>query len=275
VRSSPELEYNPARSRSPFSLRRGVVYFGFELETEVQPLPELPPELLGEARVLMAHALATGEARHPAVQSNRPAIEEVREFWRRSGGRTPRLGLEELEARYLSRLESQGVASPGDLARANLRLDLQSLVSESDRRRLQALPDAVVIRGDDVPVQYEVEDVAGGVARLRLQAKMARTLAPEEIPTLDRPVRFVVHRGKRGSVRADSLEQLQDELDRPWAPDEERSLRERHSGRKPGTGGKRGKGGGRGANPSRKGGPRAGRGGGSGRPKGGGRGRGR
>jgi hypothetical protein len=37
---------------------------------------------------------------------------------------------------------------------------------------------------------------------------------------LDRPLRFVVIRGQRGSIRADTLEELQEILDRPWSPDE-------------------------------------------------------
>ena len=37
---------------------------------------------------------------------------------------------------------------------------------------------------------------------------------------LDRPLRFVVIRGQRGAIRADSLEELQETLDQPWSPDE-------------------------------------------------------
>ena len=50
--------------------------------------------------------------------------------------------------------------------------------------------------------------------------KIARTVVDAEIPTLDRPVRFVVTRGQRGAVRADSLDELQEILERPWSPDE-------------------------------------------------------
>jgi hypothetical protein len=58
------------------------------------------------------------------------------------------------------------------------------------------------------------------VARLRLPEKIARTLTEMEVPTLDRPVRFVVLRGQRGAVRADSLDELQEGLAQPWSPDE-------------------------------------------------------
>jgi hypothetical protein len=58
------------------------------------------------------------------------------------------------------------------------------------------------------------------VARLRLPEKLARTLVEEELPQLDRPLRFVVHRGPRGAARGSTLAELQDVLDRPWSPDE-------------------------------------------------------
>jgi ATP-dependent helicase HrpA len=49
---------------------------------------------------------------------------------------------------------------------------------------------------------------------------VARTLTETEVPVLDRPVRFVVARGQRGSVRASTLDQLQTRLDAPWTEDE-------------------------------------------------------
>jgi ATP-dependent helicase HrpA len=58
------------------------------------------------------------------------------------------------------------------------------------------------------------------VARLRLPEKIARTLTEGEIPSLDRPVRFVVLRGQRGAVRSDDLEDLKERLAQPWSPDE-------------------------------------------------------
>jgi ATP-dependent helicase HrpA len=55
---------------------------------------------------------------------------------------------------------------------------------------------------------------------------MARTLHESELPTLDRPLRFGVHRGARGSLRAPTLEELQELLERPWMPDEVERERE-------------------------------------------------
>jgi hypothetical protein len=49
---------------------------------------------------------------------------------------------------------------------------------------------------------------------------LARTLTEEELPVLDRPLRFVVTRGQRGAVRAATLEGLQELLEGPWTPNE-------------------------------------------------------
>jgi hypothetical protein len=49
---------------------------------------------------------------------------------------------------------------------------------------------------------------------------VARTLTESEVPTLDRPVRFVVYRGQRGQVRAKTLDELQTLLDAPWTDEE-------------------------------------------------------
>jgi ATP-dependent helicase HrpA len=74
-----------------------------------------------------------------------------------------------------------------------------------------------------VEIQYDVEETDEGpigVARLRLPEKLARNMAPEELPILDRPLRFVVPRGARGAARGSTLEELQDELERPFTRDE-------------------------------------------------------
>ena len=102
-----------------------------------------------------------------------------------------------------------------------LTVDIDALVPPAERARWMALPDSVVIRDRDVPIEYGVEDGVGGIARLRLPEKMARTLVEAELPAFDRPVRFVVTRGQRGAVRAATLEELQEWLDQPWSPEEE------------------------------------------------------
>jgi hypothetical protein len=221
TRRAPELSYDARRRHAPLAVTRRVEYFGFELERESEPLDEFPTELAAEARRVLAEALARSEARHLAVKRNRAAIEEVRELWRRSGGRTPRLGLQELAALYAEQLAEVG--SVAEFRAEPLRLRLEELVTPEDRELLWALPDEVTLRDRDVAIDYDVEEVDGrprGVARLRLPEKLARTLTEAELPVLDRPLRFVVLRGQRGSVRGATLDELQDALDRPWSPDE-------------------------------------------------------
>jgi hypothetical protein len=157
------------------------------------------------------------------VKRNQPLIEEVRETWRRSGGRTPKLGQTELAAMYESKLG--GVSSIEGLKRTDLGLarELESMVPASVRARYAQLPTRVQVRDREVDVQYDVEEGPEGniaVARLRLPEKLARTLAESELPTLDRPLRFVVTRGARGAARAASLDALQEELERPFTEQE-------------------------------------------------------
>ena len=221
TRGEGEVTYDPRRKHSPLSLRRRLQYHGFELDREHEPLNEFGPDVADRARHVLAEALARGEARHPLLKRHRPAIEEIREAHRRSGGATPRLGVAELTPLYERALSD--VHSMDEFRAAPLRIDFDSIVRPEERAKWLSLPDSVVVRGREVPIDYDVEDVNGaprGVVRLRLPEKLARTLAAEEVPVLDRPVRFTVLRGPRGAVRAASLEELQEILDRPWSPNE-------------------------------------------------------
>ena len=221
TRGKVEVVYDPRRKHGPLMLKRTVEYFGFELESEVETVEEFPPELAGEARHALAEALARGEARHFAVKQNRGAIDEIREAYKRSGGETKRLGLPELIALYEEQLA--GVSSMDDFRSARLAVDVDKFVPLDIRERLERLPNQVTIRDREVEMDYDVEDRDGerrGVVRLRLPEKIARTLTDAEIPDLDRPVRFVVLRGQRGAVRAETLDELQERLKQPWSPDE-------------------------------------------------------
>ena len=228
TRSEPELAYDPRHRQGTLVLVRRVDYFGFELERDTEEVDEFPPALADRARTLLADAVARGESRHPAARRNHAAIESVREAWRRSGGRTPRLGLAELTAFYARQLAD--VHAMRDFQRVPLHLDADDFVSPDERRRLAALPARLDLRGQPVEIHYDVEDAPDGplgVARLRLPEKMARTLVVEELPILDRPLRFVVTRGKRGAVRAASLDELQELLARPFSPGEDTFARPR------------------------------------------------
>ena len=142
------------------------------------------------------------------------------------------------------------VHSLDEFRAAPLAIDPDAIVPAPVRARWMALPGTTTIRDHDVPIEYDEEDGVGGVARLRLPEKMARTLHESELPVLDRPLRFAVHRGARGSLRAATLEELQKLLERPWMPDEvererapervrEHSHEVRGSGRGSGRGGRK------------------------------------
>jgi len=214
VRGEAEVIYDPQRKKSPLVLRRRTTYFGFDLGRDLEPLNEFSDAAGPAARRALARAVARFEARHQAVRQNRAAVEELREIHRRSGGRTARLGESELTALYEGRLS--GVRSMDEFRAADLRIDADALVPRAERERWLALPGSVSIREREVPIDYEIEDDGSAVARLRLPEKMARSLVESELPALDRPLRFTVLRGARGAVRAATLDELQDKLDRPW-----------------------------------------------------------
>lgn len=221
TRGKVELIYDPRRKHGPLVMKRTLDYFGFELESEVETVEEFPPDLAKEARHSLAEALARGEARHFAVKKNREVIDDIREAYKRSGGETRRLGLAELIDLYERQLAE--VNSMEDFRTARLAIAREDFVPSEVEQRLHRLPSQVSIRDREVDIDYDVEDREGqrrGVARLRLPEKIARTLTEAEIPQLDRPVKFVVLRGQRGAVRADTLDELQEKLAQPWSPDE-------------------------------------------------------
>jgi HrpA-like RNA helicase len=216
-----ELIYNQDSRRAPLVLRRRVEYHGFELEREIEPIEEFPPELADKARHVLAEALARGEARHPGAQKNQAAIESVRETYRRSGGQTPRLSLADLTAYYEQQLS--GLTSMRDFRHARVTFDADAFVPSAVRERYALLPSSVPVRDREVEIHYDVEESPEGnvgVARLRLPEKLARSLTAEELPALDRPLRFIVTRGVRGAARASTLGELQEELDRPFTEKE-------------------------------------------------------
>jgi ATP-dependent helicase HrpA len=216
-----ELVYNPDSRRSPLVLRRRVEYHGFELEREIEAIDEFPTELAAQARHVLAEALARGEARHPAVPANQQAIESIRETYRRSGGQTPRLSLADLTSLYERQLGN--VNSIEEFRRARVFVNADEIVPADVRARYAALPSSASVRGRDVEIHYDIEESPEGdqgVARLRLPEKLARTLNEAELPVLDRPLRFIVTRGARGAARANTLDELQMELDRPFTEKE-------------------------------------------------------
>ena len=221
TRSGDEVVYDARRKHAPLVIRRKLEYFGFELEREMESIEEFSPGLEPVARRVLAEALAGGEGRHHAMRRNQPAVEAIREAYKRSGGQTPRLGQSQLADYYEKQLAE--VNSYEDFRNARLDIEVESFVPRDVEARLAELPSSVMIRDREIPIDYDVEEKDGsrsGVARLRLPQKVAKNLTEAELPPLDRPIRFVVLRGQRGAIRADSLEELQEELDKPWSPDE-------------------------------------------------------
>jgi hypothetical protein len=221
TRGVSEIAYDARHKGGQLIIEKKLEYFGFELEREVEAVEEFPPEFAIRARRALAEAMAKGQARHASVKKNRASVEKIRETWRRSGGVTPRFRLSDLVAWYEQRLS--GIASMNDFRNTRFTLDPDEIVPREVRERYGNLPDSVIIRDREIDVEYDVEEDDGkptGVARLKLPEKLARNLAEDELPVLDRPLRFVVIRGQRGAIRAGTLDELQDHLDRPWSPDE-------------------------------------------------------
>ncbi len=228
-----ELVYTPDSKRTPLTLRRRVEYHGFELEREIEPVDEFPPELADKARHVLAEALARGEARHPGAQKNQAAIDAVRETYRRSAGKTPRLSLADLTSVYEQQLA--GLSSMSDFRHARVYVNADDFVPADVRERYAALPSSVPVRDKEVEIHYDVEDTPEGnvgVARLRLPEKLARSLSDAELPVLDRPLRFIVTRGVRGAARASTLGALHEELERPFTEKEIAEIDRAHEERR-------------------------------------------
>jgi hypothetical protein len=241
TRGISDLRYDPRHKGGQLVLERKMEYFGFELERDVEVLDEFPPDLAQKARRALAEAMARGQARHASVKKNRAAIEKIRETWRRSGGVTPRFRLSDLTDWYERQLAD--VNSMNDFRNSRFTLVADEIVPRDIREKYADLPSTVVIRDREIDIEYDVEDTEAsslrsdartesaeelrrnesrhvGVARLRLPEKIARNLTEAELPELDRPIRFVVVRGQRGAIRADTLDDLQELLAQPWSPDE-------------------------------------------------------
>jgi hypothetical protein len=212
-RSVPTVEIGGTRKRPELVVSRRVEYFGFELEREVEPIHgPVPPELADAAADALVHGLIAGTVVHPDESRIRKVVRQAREYWRRSGG-TIESASEAAIANAL-RAQIQPVTTSSDFERRRLTLDLDRLVDPVRREALDRLPSTVRLFGDATAVEYDVERGAG-VARLRLREGQARRLTPEDLPDLDRPIRFSVSRGEDAPVEAESLDALQALLKKP------------------------------------------------------------
>jgi hypothetical protein len=202
----PRVVLTGPRKHQGLAVERRRSYFGFDLDTEVAPLPgEVPVGLRDAARDVLAGALLAGQTPHPDQGRVRRAVEALDELWRRSAGTLEAASPESV--RGLVRAQLEPVRSWDEFLRTRIVLDPSALVDPDTRGRLESLPSMVRLRGDAVPVDYELAD-GTGVARVRLREGQARRLRTDELPPLDRPLRFAVLRGRHEPVLADSLPEL-------------------------------------------------------------------
>ncbi len=90
---------------------------------------------------------------------------------------------------------------------ASLALDVASVVPDGVRQSLDALPNALTLLGDKVPLVYDLDN-GTPVVRIRMKEGQARRLRPRDLPRLDRPLVFSVLRGRGEVLRARSVEEL-------------------------------------------------------------------
>jgi ATP-dependent helicase HrpA len=227
----PKIILGGPRKHQGLMIERRLTYFGFELETDIEPIPgAIPPELQPAARDALADALMRGETTHPDQNRLRRAIAELDELWRRSGGTLSELAPERI--RTLVRLQLEGVTSWDDFLRTRIVLVPAELVEAATRERLEALPASLHVRGDAVPLDYEIQN-GEGIARVRLREGQAKRLRPDELPKLDRPLRFAVQRGRHPPILADTIPALQASLRRaPKTHADEDSASDRHGRRR-------------------------------------------
>ncbi|HYK10905.1 MAG TPA: DEAD/DEAH box helicase [Gemmatimonadales bacterium] len=210
-RAPPQITFERHRRQEGLMAVRTVEYQGFLLEREAEALTgEFPPDLVNAARQALVKAVRNGGTPHPDQPKLSRSLHRAQALWSKSGATLNQLGPEALEERLTNQLAS--VTSWDSFLRTRLSLDVDTLVTEAERVRLDALPQSVALLGDRVAIEYGIED-GNGVARLHLKEGQARRLREADLPPLDRPLRFTVIRGKREAARADSIADLKKKLD--------------------------------------------------------------
>ncbi len=210
----PRVLVTGPRRKQRLAVERRRHYFGFELETGVEPLEgTIPPELRAAAHVALADALLEGGVEHPDQGKLRREVRAARELYLRSGGTLAALADAALRELLVAQLG--GVDSWKTFERTPVVLDLHALIQATERAALEALPGTVRLKGDTVAIEYEVDRDGAPAARLRLREGQARQLTMHDLPPLDRPIRFAVMRGEDPPLLADSLPELQAELRKP------------------------------------------------------------
>lgn len=205
---APTLVVDPAHPRAPLRRRRERRYHGFVLEAHDEPVDVFPAGEEEEARRLLAEAVAFGGLNHRDARRVREGVRALRELAARSAGRWAWS-----DAAIVAHLAAQlqDVRSYRDFQQARLHIDLDAFLPTEERRRLEALPDSLPLAGEDFPLSYGLED-GEPVARVRVPERVVRQLREEDVPALDRPLRWIVTRGARPALRAASLADAQAQL---------------------------------------------------------------
>src|SRR5207302_6262422 len=184
-RSPSTVVFERRRRREGLMAVREVRYFGFVLEREAEPLPSpFPEDLANAARQALVAALLAGETPHPDQGRLRRAAERMGQYWRRSGGTLEAAAADRV--RELIATQLREVRSWDEFVAARLGLDVEALLPEAERHRLDALPTSIHLYGDRVPIEYDVER-GTGVVQLRLKEGQARRLQRRDLPAFDRP----------------------------------------------------------------------------------------
>ncbi len=205
-RNSPTVEYRRTHRGGELHTVYTTEHFGFVLDRQHKRLTgNFPSDLADGARRALASALLAGTTNHPHQERLRRALDRLGKYWRRSGGKLPDADPTKSHADVLQQLDK--VESVEQFNATPVKLDVDSIVPESTRLTLDALPASAMVYGDRVPLDYEIED-GEAVVRLRLRKGQARRLTTRDLPEVDRPLRLTVIRGKRPAITADNLEDM-------------------------------------------------------------------
>lgn len=205
VQGPPSIELQHGR-RGGLSVVRRTQYAGFELGQHRGALVgRFPSELAPAACDALAQALLDGRTTHPDQGPLVRAIARLADYWKKSGGQLA--PAEPATVRRGVRIQLEPVDSWEAFLATPLAVDVAALIPEGTRHALDALPGAVSLLGDKVPLIYDLED-GTPVVRIRMKEGQARRLRPRDLPQLDRPMVFSVLRGRGEVLRARSLEEL-------------------------------------------------------------------
>ncbi len=212
TRCAPRLELCGSRSQQSFGVRRTVSYHGFTLDSTVERLAgRVPTSLRADVPTVLAGALLAGTTGHPQQAAIRRAVRDLRDLYGRSGGTLTALADEGLQA--LLEAQLQQVRGWAEFRKTRVTLDPSSLVSIAIRDELLALPSGIHLLGDTVPLRYTMRD-GEPVVYLRLREGQARRLRVEDVPPLDRPIRFGVARSTGPDLEAATIPALREALRR-------------------------------------------------------------